>query len=184
MKLDLHTHCLEATGVVHPDKQTVVQILNAVRAAGLDGIAVTEHDNSDHGYKIRQLVDEFFPGQALVIPGREIRQGFNHVVELYLPDNTVFRFIAHLGDLLRNGPENPGNIHGVEIENGNQVINEDTTREFARRHNLLLLSNSDAHSLSDIGRHYTDVDIKELCLRAKNGKKPTHSFVPVQPLRR
>jgi predicted metal-dependent phosphoesterase TrpH len=175
MKLDLHTHCLEATGVVHPDKKMVEQVVIAVKAAGLDGIAVTEHDNIDHGYRIKQLADKFFSGQILVIPGREIRQGFNHVVELYLPDNTVFRFIAHPGNLRINCPENLDGIHGVEIENGNQVINEDTTREFAKRHNLLLLSNSDAHSLSDIGRHYTDIEIEELYARTKIVRKTTHS---------
>ncbi len=175
MKLDLHTHCLEATGVVYPDKKMVELILTAVKAAGLDGIAVTEHDNIDHGYRIKQLADEFFPGQILVIPGREIRQGFNHVVELHLPEKAVFRFIAHPGNLRISCPENLDDIHGIEIENGNQVINEDTIREFAKQHHLLLLSNSDAHSLSDIGRHYTDVEIEELCARAKNSRKTTHS---------
>jgi len=171
MKLDLHTHCLEATGVVHPDTRTVKQILSRAKAAGLDGIAITEHNNSDYAYKIKRIADKFFPDQVLVIPGREIRQGLNHVVELYLPENTVFRFIAHPGDLLKNRPDYLDDLHGVEIENGNQVINENVTRKFALRHKLLLLSNSDAHSLSDIGRHYTEVDIEELCRRARNGRK-------------
>jgi len=169
MKLDLHTHCKEATTARDLDGKVAELILNSVKAAGLDGIAVTEHDSSDYGYKLRDIMDELFPGEIVVIPGREIRIGLNHVVELHLPDNLVFRFIAHPGDLLKHCPEGMNCIHGLEIQNGNQFINESMAREFAFNHGLLLLSNSDAHSLVDIGCHYTDVDIGELCLRVQGG---------------
>ena len=167
MKLDLHTHCFEATGTAYPDARVVERILVSIKEAGLDGIAITEHDNSDYGYRVKDIVDEFFPGETVVIPGREVRRGLNHMVELYLPDDLVFRFIAHPVGQLNCYHDEFKDIHGVEIENGNQFINEDMAREFAWQRELLLLSNSDAHSLADIGRHHTEVDIDELCRRVR-----------------
>jgi histidinol phosphatase-like PHP family hydrolase len=40
-------------------------------------------------------------------------------------------------------------------------------RKVARKHNLLLLQNSDAHSLRDIGKYYNEITIEELCARAR-----------------
>jgi PHP family Zn ribbon phosphoesterase len=37
----------------------------------------------------------------------------------------------------------------------------------AEEYDLLLLSNSDAHSIDTIGRYYTEIDIEELIARAR-----------------
>jgi PHP family Zn ribbon phosphoesterase len=40
-------------------------------------------------------------------------------------------------------------------------------RELAEKHDLLLLTNSDAHSLADIGTYHNEIDIEVLCARAR-----------------
>ena len=58
-------------------------------------------------------------------------------------------------------------IHGLEIENGSFFIDKENISALAATSGLMLLSNSDAHSLSDIGKHYNDIDLEELKRRAK-----------------
>ena len=196
LKLDLHTHCVEAGGFARPEPKIVRRILDVVKAQGLDGIAVTDHAELGDGfaYAVREIAHKHFPGEALIIPGRELRRGLHHIVELDLPGGSVFRFLAHPGRDLsaldghseqnRNSPakflwpkkqrneedlpDRPVEIlHGLEVENGNQTIDRAGVSAFARHHGLLLLSNSDAHSLSDIGLHYTETSLEELCARAR-----------------
>lgn len=169
MRLDLHTHCREATGSLHPNAEIVHKIVARVKARGLDGIAITEHDGKDYGYRVMDIVERFFSGEILVIPGQEKRRGLHHMVELYLPDGSIFRFIAHPGNLSTPFGDHLEDLHGLEIENGNCVIDEEMARKFAHRHGLLLLSNSDAHTLSDIGRHYNEITLEELSGRTRQG---------------
>ncbi len=175
LKLDLHTHCMEAIcldprGLIS-DIEAAQRIVEAVNRKGLDGIAITDHHHSDFAFRIKKLVEEQLGNDVLIIPGQEYSlmsdDGWvsEHLVELYLPDGSTFRFIPH-PDILY-WPSNLKGIHGVEIENGGCYISQDEVKEFAQRHNLLLLSNSDAHSLVDIGCHYNELELAELSHRAK-----------------
>lgn len=180
LKLDLHTHCRAATACSTPTLAVVRRIVAAVRAAGLDGIAVTEHYTDYFGYEVRDIVESRLNSEIVVIPGKEIDvmvtgsgMGVLHVVELYLPDDVTFRFIAHPGypyvsDL---GSHIDGGIHGLEINNPAHLdeIDRDEVRRLAGKHNLILLSNSDAHSLADIGTFYNEIEIEELSARARAG---------------
>ena len=169
LKLDLHTHCLEAVNFARPEPKTVKRIIEAVKAQGLDGIAITDHAELgyDFAYAVREVAEQHFPGETLVIPGQELRRGLHHIVELNLPGGLIFRYLAHPGRNISTLDGYLKNIHGLEIENGNQTINQAEVTAFARQHGLLLLSNSDAHSLSDIGCHYTETSLEELCARAQ-----------------
>ncbi|MFQ5827506.1 MAG: PHP-associated domain-containing protein, partial [Dehalococcoidia bacterium] len=80
----------------------------------------------------------------------------------------TFRFLAH--------PGYPGemtqfinNLHGIELDNPlhNWHINKQWVREIAEKHDILMLSNSDAHSLDDIGQAYNEISIEELYARAR-----------------
>ena len=51
-------------------------------------------------------------------------------------------------------------IHSFEID-------EAKVREVAATHGLLLLSNSDAHYVSSIGRYYNEISLEELYARAR-----------------
>ena len=169
----MHTHCLEAINFARPDARVAGRIVTRVKEQGLDGIAITDHaPGTSFAYQIRDIVARTFNNGVVIIPGSEVCQWPYHVVELYLPGDCTFRFIAHpslhsLQLLEQEYASYIAGIHGVEIENGNYWIDKEEVTEFAHRHGLLLLSNSDAHSLTDIGRHYNEVDMEGLCSRAK-----------------
>jgi histidinol phosphatase-like PHP family hydrolase len=185
LKLDLHTHCREATACPNPTPDIVRRIVSAVKARGLDGIAVTEHYTHTYACQVREIIHQHFDDEILIIPGREmdrvflgIDKGMFHLVELYLPGNAVFRFIAHPGhpQIQDLGSHIDGNIHGLELRNPSHddEMDEEMIRWLAKKHDLLLLTNSDAHSLSDIGHYYNDIDLEELCSRAKRSHS-THA---------
>jgi len=169
LKLDLHTHIFEATNIAHPDVDLVRQIVTKITERGLDGIAITEHRDKDYAYQVIEIVNRFFANQVIIIPGQEVCEAFHHVVELYLPDGSTFRFVAHPGDgeLLERCFGYMDSIHGIEIENGGYHVAKEKAIEIAQKYDLLMLSNSDAHSLSDIGRYWNEIDLAELCSRAK-----------------
>ena len=178
LKLDLHTHCREATASPTPTLEIVRKIVAAVKAKGLDGIAITEHYTDTYGYKVKEIVDRRLNGEIVIIPGQEldmvflgVDRGMIHVVELFLPGNLIFRFIAHPGhprvrDL---GAHVDDGIHGIELKNPAHIdeMDEKEIRRLAEKHNLLLLTNSDAHTLSDIGAFHNEISLEELCTRAR-----------------
>jgi len=171
LKLDLHTHCYVALCFSEPNPETVYKIIEAVKARGLDGIAITDHSNKSFGYKVKEVVERYFDSEILIIPGQEIDEWPVEIVELYLPNNTTFRFLAHPGlpgDFI-GSIENIHNLHGIEIENAghNWHMDKQKISEIAERHNLLLLSNRDAHYLDDIGKFYNEISLEQLWNRAK-----------------
>jgi len=168
LKLDLHTHCHEATRFTRPDIRIVEQIIAAVKEKGLDGIAITDHGNKGYAYQIMEIVEQSFDNEIIIIPGQERDRVYQHVIELYLPDSLVFRFIAHPGYPTSYWTNNISDIHGIEINNGNYQINQGAVRSLADRNGLLPLSNSDAHTLSNIGLYYNEIELEELCARANS----------------
>jgi len=181
LKLDLHTHCREATACPTPTLSIVKRIVAAVKAKELDGIAITEHYTERYGYEVKEIVDHYLNGEIVVIPGKEIDKMFLgvekvlfHVVELYLPGDVTFRFIAHPGHPNVRDLDSyiDSSIHGIELRNPSHSdkMNEEKIRLLAEKHDLVLLSNSDAHSLSDIGRFHNEIEIEKLCARARAGE--------------
>lgn len=177
MKLDLHTHCREATASPIPTLEIAKRIVTAVKNRGLDGIAVTEHYTEHYAFELKDIVDRYLDSEILIIPGQEIdrmffgrERGIFHVVELYLPGDITFRFIAHPGHPYVRDLDSciDGSINGIEISNPchDDEIDEKTVRQLAEKHDLILLTNSDAHTLSDIGRLYNEIDLDELYARA------------------
>lgn len=167
LKLDLHTHCYEASGFCDPTLDSVEEIVANITAHGLDGIAITDHYNKSFGYKVKDIVERFFNSTVLIIPGQEVEEWPVEIVELYLPCNATFRFVAHPGypgDFVKNAH----GVHGIEIENGghNWHMDKRAIKKVATSCGLLLLSNSDAHYLEDIGRFYNEITLKELYKRA------------------
>lgn len=166
LKLDLHTHCQEAFMLQPPTIHLIGEIIAAVKAKGLAGIGVTEHGNRHYGQKVKEIVETYYGGEILVIPGHEIDVGAVQIVELFLPNNSVFRFLAHPGypaDLrIDKG------LHGIELENSlhNHHIDKELVRRLADKHDLLLLCNSDAHQLESIGQAYNEISLDELYARA------------------
>lgn len=163
--MDLHTHCCEATLFRDPNEDIVGRIIAQIKVRGLDGIAITEHWDKEYGFKVKRIVERSFNGEVLIIPGQEIDIRWHQEVELYLPNGATFRFLAHPGyPTISDAIEN---IQGIEIENALHYIDKERVMALAEEYDLLLLSNSDAHSIDTIGRYYTEIDIEELIARAR-----------------
>ena len=180
IKIDLHTHCLASTGDSIPKPGTVRQIITQIKKQGLDGIAITDHDKKDYGFKVKEVADLHFPGEVIIIPGQEICLHKQHVVELYITDNSVFRFCAHpfFGDNFNEFINREAdNIHGIELKSAAWQLQEDKVREVAKKYDLIMLENSDAHSISEIGLHYNEVDLEDLYRRC-NGDRSLVSAHP------
>jgi len=174
LKLDLHTHVWEATDMAAPTPETVEQVLRQMKARGLDGIAITDHHNRDYGFAFKAIVQERFPGQALILPGWEIerrpaRSYFDEyqVLEIFLDNGKVFRSYCHPGHpsqaiFIEDG------IRAIEVENSihNWHIERARVEAVAREHDLLMLRVSDAHRIQDIGSAYTEVELDELYRRS------------------
>ena len=176
VKLDLHTHVWEATGFSPPSREVVEQVIRQVRSRGINGLAITDHDQKEYAFAFRELLEEHFPGQMIVIPGWEVsvrpaQSPFDeyHLSELFLPGGRVLRCYCHPGYYTPHIVLED-NIHAIEVANSNHNWHIPTERveRLAREHDLLLLSVSDAHSLDDIGNSYTEIEMGELCRHASS----------------
>jgi hypothetical protein len=175
LRLDLHTHVFEEFLPVSPNAITlrsVERLVEQIKNKGLDGIAITEHDTKAYGYRVKEIVETHFNNAVLIIPGREFEDGPIHFVELDLPSESkpTFRFITHPGYPGNPGPHIDG-FQGIEIENAahNWHIVKDIVKDLAFKNNLLMLSNSDAHYLRDIGRCSNYIALDDLF---RNGGRP------------
>ena len=179
LKLDLHTHVWEAFNFQPPSLEIAEKVIRQVKSAGIDGIGITDHHNKDWSFEFRELVEEYFPGEIVVIPGWEIevRPEQNpfaeyQVAELFLPpmdgmEGGGFRNYCHPGYY---SPEIiiEQDIHAIEIDNylHNWHIRKPQVREKASTHGLILTEVSDAHKLENIGLRYTEIELSELYERA------------------
>jgi hypothetical protein len=179
LKLDLHTHVWEAFNFQPPSLDIAEKVVRKIKSAGIDGIGITDHHNKDWSFEFRELVEQHFPGEVVIIPGWEIevRPEQNpfaeyQVAELFLPpiqgmDGGVFRTYCHPGYY---SPEIiiEQDIHAIEIDNyiHNWHIRKPLVKEKADTHGLVLMEVSDAHNLENIGLRYTEVDLSELYARA------------------
>jgi histidinol phosphatase-like PHP family hydrolase len=168
LKLDLHTHCYEALGFPEPSIEVVKIIIDTVKAKGLDGIAITEHYSKRYGILTKEILDNHFPNEIVIIAGQETSSYDQEVVELYLEGNITFRFVAH-PIFIYNFSKDRYKVQGIEIKNHlhRDEMHSGEIREIARRENLLPLMNSDAHILTNIGKLYNCLDIGELLTLAK-----------------
>jgi histidinol phosphatase-like PHP family hydrolase len=173
LKLDLHTHCRQANLNV-PDVMTgVLRIVSSIQARGLHGIAITDHWQTKYAFRVKEIVDCLFNNSVLIIPGQEVIRQHQHVIELYLQNGYIFRFIAHPPSYSCQWYKHLEGIHGVEVRNCNEehVIDEAKVREVAQVNDLLILSNSDAHELENIGLCYNEIEMTELYARAELGNR-------------
>lgn len=173
LKLDLHTHCWEATRYAPPSLDIARRIVNQIKEKGLDGIAITEHHSSKYSYTMKELIAQVAP-EVIIIPGQEIDGPWKEqVVELFLPDGATFRFWAHPFrlDYTDLHYHIRGPVQGIEIDNPMHTwhLDRPAIREYAEKHNLLLFSNSDAHYVEDIGRFHNEIDLAELSRLGLNG---------------
>jgi histidinol phosphatase-like PHP family hydrolase len=177
VKLDLHTHVGEATGMEPVSVAVAERIIQQIKSRGIDGIGITDHHNKDYAFAFKELVDTHFPNEVIIIPGWEInvrpsQSPFDeyHMGELFLSGESgtrVFRSYCHPGYYTPNVIIEDG-VQAIEIANANHNwhIRKKMVEEIASNLGLLLFEVSDAHNVEDIGSSYTEVDLDELYRRA------------------
>ena len=173
IKLDLHTH----SAASHDGRMSVDEIVSHATAAGLNGIAITDHDVT---LTAAPVYDDF-----LVIPGCEFSTEYGHLLGLFLREpigklpfaETVAAIHAqggiavlahpfeHSRDAERIAPI-AALLDGVEVWNGRaeRKIRDANTlaRQFAEAHSLRQFAGSDAHVPEEIGNGVVTLDVPEL----------------------
>ena len=170
LKLDLHTHPFETMGFPEPTIETVERIVKAIRRSGIDGIAITEHENREYGFKASKIASKHFK-DVIIVPGWEVTvsedgpEQARQIVEIFLDDGNVFRFQAHPQDergyILRF-------CHEIEVYNSlHREVDTRFAERLAKRYGLLPLRNSDAHILERIGSCFNEISLEDLVKLAK-----------------
>lgn len=167
LKLDLHVHTNRSSDAhTRPD-----ELVPNIRRAGLDGLAVTDHN---------RLSTEAIE-QALIIPGIEISSSDGHIIGLGLPqsisrglsgDETIRKIreiggvsiVVHPYDLLRSAI-NPDRLtvmpDAVEVINSASFLHSISwkrAKRFAEKHHLPETAGSDSHIPQTIGRSFTTIE--------------------------
>jgi predicted metal-dependent phosphoesterase TrpH len=173
MKIDLHTHTLCSRDSCNQYDR----IVEAVQRAGLDGIAVTDHNE----FRGAAALAERAP--FVVIAGEEIKTSAGEIIGLFLQDwiapgleplETMSRihaqgglaYVPHPFDEIRGSrlqhwalelvtPE----IDILEVFNARNALPRYNQRalEYARQHGLLAGAGSDTHTYGEYGKAYVEI---------------------------
>jgi predicted metal-dependent phosphoesterase TrpH len=173
VKLDLHTHTLCSRDSCNQYDR----IVEAVQAAGLDGIAVTDHDEFRGALELQKRAP------FLVIPAEEIKTNAGEIIGLFLhekiqpglePMQTIERireqgglvYVPHPFDEVRGSRLDRDALHLIrphidilEVFNARNALPTFNARalEYAREHGLLAGAGSDAHTYGEYGRAYVEI---------------------------
>jgi predicted metal-dependent phosphoesterase TrpH len=202
LKLDLHVHTVRS-----PDAHTRIEDLpEIIRTKGLDGVAITEHNNFDPPH----LTD------ALILPGIEVSSRDGHVIALgakegipsrLSADETIKRIHDQEGIAIIPHPFDPVServriAHLSNRPDAVETVNADAlsfyicnwlARRQARELGLPEVGGSDSHIPQSVGDAYSVVDspscdLKDILLAIKAGKvhaegKPTSVMNKMRKLR-
>ncbi|MBS3069128.1 PHP domain-containing protein [Candidatus Micrarchaeota archaeon] len=181
-KIDMHAH----TEFSHDCESKVEAVLQRALARGLDGIAITDHGSVEGALLAKKIAREKkLP--LIVIVGQEVKTPHGEVMGLFLkksiPKCSIREAIAeikrqggvvsipHPFDFARGSALNPalipreelGKLDAMEVLNARVYAKEMNAQAlaFAKKHSLVHLGGSDAHTLFEIGNAYTLVDAKD-----------------------
>lgn len=124
MRIDLHTHSSASDGTDTPG-----DLVRAAAAAGLDVVALTDHDAMSGWDEARQAADE---AGITLVPGLEISTRFHHRgVHLlgYLPDPTHPPLVRELDRVLEGRTARTPAIVAALRAHGIGITEEDVRRE-------------------------------------------------------
>lgn len=176
LTVELHTH----SALSYDGRDPVTALLEQARAAGLDALAVTDHDEIDASLAAVDRAREY---GLLAIPGIEVSSDDGHVLALGVEERipaglsfqeTVDRIhetggiavVPHPFQESRNGVLANISKRELSIADALEVYNSRLVtgysnrqaHRFAHRHNLPMTAGSDAHISSMVGRAVTRVD--------------------------
>ena len=170
LKIDMHVHsCYSIDSVITPE-----ELVFYAKKRGLDGVAVTDHDNLDGPLKIAAETD------FLIIPGIEVRSSEGHILGLNVKEpisatlsatETVTRIhdaggiavACHPVGLFKGGlgKRTNSSFDAVEVINSSAVpfrYSVMQSMKIASRLGKPRLAGSDAHYGPEIGCAYTVVN--------------------------
>ncbi len=184
LSVELHAH----SALSYDGRDPVDRLLEEAKAAGLDGLAVTDHDEITASLDAAELAPEY----GLVgIPGMEVTSAAGHVLGLgvreLVPAGLSFQetidaiherggvaVVPHPFQKSRSGvlaeisEEELTAADAIEIFNSRLLTGRANRRaeRFALQHNIPVTAGSDAHISEMIGRGVTHVDAEERTLEA------------------
>ena len=175
VKIDLHSHTFCSKDCCNGYED----IITAVQASGMDGIAVTDHNEFRGALELKKRAP------FIVIPGEEIKTSAGEIIGLFLqewispglePLATVHRiheqgglaYVPHPFDQVRGSRLERWaldlvrpHIDIVEVFNARNALPAFNARAlaYAREYNLLAGAGSDAHTYGEYGHAYVEVPI-------------------------
>lgn len=188
-RFDLHVHSWYSADASHPPEKLIA----AARAAGLSGIAITDHDSCDvHEYLISKGLEreDGLPVDGfLVVPGVEVSTAEGHLLSI----GATLPYLRHrpaaevVQEILKGGgvpvPAHPYDgwragicqevlerlpISAMEVFNAavtSRSYNE-KAKEYAEARGLVGTAGSDAHHANAVGMAVTSLELEELSVRA------------------
>ncbi|MCD4842835.1 MAG: PHP domain-containing protein [Methanosarcinales archaeon] len=174
MRLDLHIHSCYSKDC----SSSVAAILEQAIRAGLDGIAICDHDTVEGSLEARRLVDEMGL-DLVVVPGIEVTTNRGHL--LVLGADKAFPINSDPSDIIKMArerdclivaphpykgyPKSLGDVSdldvdAIEVLNSRFILGKFNKRavKMAETLGLPMLGNSDAHFVEMVGRAYTEID--------------------------
>lgn len=173
MKIDLHCH----TKYSYDGSSSIERIITHAKKVGLDGIAITDHENTKGWAEAIELGKKH---NFLIILGEEIKTNKGDVLGLFLKEQIdgykkeprwAMEEIKKQGGLVIiphpfHGSEGFKDditkyldlIDGIEVFNGRMLnIKMDSkAKEFAKKYNLGMIAGGDSHYFKAIGYAYTE----------------------------
>ena len=165
LRLDLHVH----TSYSHDGFSSLKDVVEAAKAKGLDGIAITDHDTID----AHPEAEKFSERNFLIIPGLEISSADGHILGLGVRElvprkltakETVGLIREQGGIAISAHPFNPfasgqkpgivykAKFDAIEALNSRApFLANPLARRFAERNHLPMTAGSDAHHCDDVG---------------------------------
>jgi predicted metal-dependent phosphoesterase TrpH len=194
LRFDLHVH----SNYSKDGMSTVEDILKAAVAAGLDGVAITDHNTTAGARYALTVAEKVAPG-LLVIPGEEVSTLSGHLIVLgitqdiapHMSVEDTIKEARRLGGLVivphpynrpRHGMPIPGGADAVEVYNSRYILGMHNRMAMrgARARGLPRVSGSDAHHASLVGNAITlikidkgikiDKNLKSVLEAIKSGK--------------
>jgi predicted metal-dependent phosphoesterase TrpH len=173
--VDPHVHSEDS----YDGKEPVELILEHAADIGLDAVVVTDHDEIGESLRAAEMAPQY---GLIGVPGVEVSTSHGHLLALGVEEkppkrqpfaDTVERVrelggaavVPHPFQVTRHGVKKKriDDCDGVEVYNAWLFTGyrNRRARVFARRRGYPRLGGSDAHSITTLGRAYTEVEIGE-----------------------
>jgi len=192
LKIDTHIHSKYSKDSITP----LEDIVNYARKIGLKAIAITDHDEIEGTWKVREVEHD----GLLLIPGEEVSSSEGHIVALgitdyikplqtpeetvdQIHDNAGIAIAAHPYCYYRSGLGNITqslDIDAMETMNSRFILGVSNyiSKKVSKKNNVPAIGASDAHFVKGIGRCYTQLpdcdSVDEIIKHIKKGDTSAH----------